>query len=265
MQFSLSQIAKEHQYKVESYESVDSTNRVALAKAQDDEDRLWIVSDEQTAGRARRGRQWSSPKGDLYASLLLTRNIAPENAAELGFVAGVSLAEAVKNVLAHNRVANDIVTLKWPNDMLLKDAKASGILLELQHLPQSRYAVVVGIGVNIIHVYKDAPYATEAVGNMGVKTDSAEVFELLSTCWAENYDLYLSPNGREIIREKWLGYAAHLGEELIITGNSRVIKGKFSGLDENFNCIVTDCHGVETKVSAGDVHFGNVASLNAGR
>ncbi|WP_295732458.1 biotin--[acetyl-CoA-carboxylase] ligase [uncultured Bartonella sp.] len=265
MQFSLSQIAKEHQYKVESYESVDSTNRVALAKARDDEDRLWIVSDEQTAGRARRGRQWSSPKGDLYASLLLTRNIAPENAAELGFVAGVSLADAVKDILAHNGVASDVVTLKWPNDMLLKDAKASGILLELQYLTQSLYALVVGIGVNIIHVYKDAPYPTEAVVNMGVKTDSAEVFKLLSKYWAENYDLYLSPNGREIVRKKWLGYAAHLGEELTITGNSRVIKGIFSGLDEKFNCVVTDCHGVETRVSAGDVHFGNVASLNAGR
>ena len=265
MQFSLSQIAKEHQYKVESYESVDSTNRVALAKARDDEDRLWIVSDEQTAGRARRGRQWSSPKGDLYASLLLTRNIAPENAAELGFVAGVSLADAVKDILAHNGVASDVVTLKWPNDMLLKDAKASGILLELQYITQSLYALVVGIGVNIIHVYKDAPYPTEAVANMGVKTDSAEVFKLLSKYWAENYDLYLSPNGREIVRKKWLGYAAHLGEELTITGNSRVIKGIFSGLDEKFNCVVTDCHGVETRVSAGDVHFGNVASLNAGR
>lgn len=265
MEFTLSDLARRHGYKVESYESVDSTNRVALAKAHEDEDRLWVVSDEQTSGRARRGRQWNSPKGDLYASLLLSRNINPVNAAQLGFVAGVSLADAIAALLQKAGVSSDVLGLKWPNDMLLKDAKASGILLELERLDETRFALVIGIGLNIIHKYDDAPYPTEALKNLIPNADSATLFKLLGDYWAINYDIFLASDGTEIIRKKWLEHAAHLGQELTITGNNKVIRGIFSGLDENYNCIVTDDDGHEIKVSAGDVHFGNIASSVAGR
>ena len=265
MDFSLSLLAQEHHYKLESYESVDSTNRVALAQAHEGKDRLWVVAEEQTSGRARRGRQWNSPKGDLYSSLLLTRNINPMNAAQLGFVAGVSLADAVTAFLRKNGITEDVIRLKWPNDMLLKGAKASGILLELERMSENSYALVIGIGVNIIHPFRDAPYPTEALINMGIAVDSATIFKLLSEYWALNYDLFLSPEGPEIIRKKWLDYAAHLGEELTITGNNQTISGIFSGLDDKFNCIITNDRGDEITVSAGDVHFGNVASSSAGR
>lgn len=265
MEFSLSNLAKKHGYKVEAYESLDSTNRVALDKAREGEDRLWIVADEQTSGRARRGRQWNSPKGNLYSSLLLSQNINPTNAAELGFVAGVSLADAISFIFKKNNIGSDIVRLKWPNDVLLKNAKASGILLELERQENGTYALVIGIGVNVKHRYEDAPYPTQSIKNIGIDVSCATVFYRLSEYWALNYDIFLSNHGPEIIRKKWLEHAAHLGQILTITGNNQIIEGIFSGLDENFNCIITNSHGEEIKVSAGDVHFGNVASLGAGQ
>lgn len=265
MEFSLSDLAKEHGYKVEAYESLDSTNRVALDKAREGKNRLWIVANEQTSGRARRGRQWNSPKGNLYSSLLLSQNINPINAAQLGFVAGVSLADAINIILKKKGAESDIVRLKWPNDVLLKGAKASGILLELERQKNGTYALVIGIGVNVTHCYDDAPYPTQSIKNIGIDVECATVFHCLSEYWALNYDTFLSDHGPETIRKKWLEHAAHLGEILTITGNNQIIEGIFSGLDEKFNCIITNSDGEEIKVSAGDVHFGNIASLGAGR
>lgn len=244
---------------------MDSTNRVALMKAREDEDRLWIVAEEQTSGRARRGRQWNSPKGNLYASLLLSKNIDPTYAAELGFVAGVSLADAISVIFKKNNVGCDIVRLKWPNDVLLNGAKASGILLELERQKNGTYALVIGVGVNVKHLYDNAPYPTQSIRNIGIDVSCATVFHWLSEYWALNYNMFLSNHGPETIRKKWLEHAAYLGEILTITGNNQIIEGIFSDLDENFNCIITNSHGEEIKVSAGDVHFGNVASLGAGK
>lgn len=265
MEFKLSDLAIRHHYKVESYDSVDSTNRVALAKAIEHENRLWIVANEQTSGRARRGRQWSSPKGNLYTSLLLSESIDPANAAKLGFVAGVSLAEAVNAVLKPRGVAENVIRLKWPNDMLLDGGKASGILLELEKLKNGSSALVIGIGVNVKHRYDEAPYPTRSIKDIGINVDSSDIFTTLTRSWALNYELFLSDNGTDIIRKKWLDHAAYLGETLTVTGNNKIIQGVFSGLDDNFNCVVTDSFGNEIKVSAGDIHFGTVATSTAGQ
>src|SRR6202012_6027198 len=92
--------------------AIDSTNeeacRRALAGAAD---RLWIVADEQSAGGGRRGRAWISPKGHLYASSLLVHPCPPAVAAQIGFVAGVALARATRDLGATE------FGLKWPNDL----------------------------------------------------------------------------------------------------------------------------------------------------
>lgn len=265
MEFKLSDLAKKYHYKVEFYDSVDSTNSVALAKAADGENRLWIVANEQTSGRARRGRRWNSPRGNLYASLLLTKNIDTANAAKLGFVAGVSLAEAVNACLQSKGVEENTIHLKWPNDMLLKGAKASGILLELRKLTNGISALVIGIGVNVTHRFDEAPYPTQSIRDLGVNIDSSEIFTRLTQFWALNYELFLSADGTEIIRKKWLEYAAYLGETLSVVDNNSIIQGVFSGIDKDFNCVVTNNHNREITISAGDVLFGTVASSGAGK
>ena len=82
--------------------------------------RLWIVAGEQRAGRGRHGRPWVSPRGNLYASLLLVDPCEPAVAPQLGFVAGLALHEAVA---AETGLAAPRLALKWPNDLLLDGAK----------------------------------------------------------------------------------------------------------------------------------------------
>jgi BirA family biotin operon repressor/biotin-[acetyl-CoA-carboxylase] ligase len=132
-----------------------STNADATAAAHRGEpEGLVVVAEQQSAGRGRRDRQWTSPpRAGLTLSVLLRPGRADEAkgwalapAAAFGWLpllAGVALREAVQ------RVAEVEATLKWPNDLLVKDAqghegKCAGILAEM-----AGDAVVVGIGLNV--------------------------------------------------------------------------------------------------------------------
>ena len=98
-------------------ETIGSSNAEALARARAGErGPLWITADSQTNGRGRSGRTWISPKGNLYATLLLNEPCAAAQSPQLAFVAGLALFDAVAQC-APELVAK--LALKWPNDLLL--------------------------------------------------------------------------------------------------------------------------------------------------
>ncbi|WP_455481446.1 biotin--[acetyl-CoA-carboxylase] ligase [Bartonella sp. B12(2025)] len=266
MVYILSDFARKQGYAVESHESVDSTNLVAQRKAQaGHRGYLWVVAHEQSKGRARRGRVWSSPKGNLYSSLLLIDNIVHQTAAQLGFVAGVSVVEAVKQFIKDEKKENSVVSLKWPNDILLGGAKSSGVLLEIFKLSSQQYALVIGIGINVKYHYEDAPYPTSSLKNIGLHIETEQLFTVLTECFSKNYLLWKQTRGCDIIREKWLLYSAHLGQHVKTINNKKLIEGVFDGLDNDFNCIIKQKNGQKAIITAGDVHFGLSSSVNAGR
>ncbi|EJF77995.1 biotin-[acetyl-CoA-carboxylase] ligase [Candidatus Bartonella washoeensis Sb944nv] len=267
MVYILSDFAQKQGYTVESYGTVDSTNLVAQRKAQTcHKGYHWVVAQEQSQGRARRGRKWSSPKGNLYSSLLLTDDIVHQTAAQLGFVAGVSVVEAVKQFIKKDeKQTNSIVSLKWPNDILLGGAKSSGILLEIFKLPSQQYALVIGIGINVKYNYEDAPYPTSSLKNVGLHVDAEQLFTVLTEYFSKNYLLWKQSGGCDVIRKKWLLYSAHLGQHVKIINDEKIIEGIFDGLDNDFNCIIKQKSGQHAIITAGDVHFGSAASINAGR
>ena len=117
------------------YAEVDSTNRVVadLARA-GAPDGVVVGADYQTAGRGRRGRTWEAPPG---ASLLVSVLLRPAPAL-------VTLAAGLAAAGACEAVAGVEVGLKWPNDLLVGDAKVGGILTEAV-----AGAAVVGLGVNL--------------------------------------------------------------------------------------------------------------------
>src|SRR5215469_2812357 len=126
-----------------AHEVLGSTNAEALRLArQGERGPLWIAADRQTAGRGRRGRAWISPRGNLYASLLLTEPAAAEHWSQLSFVAALAMHDAVVEIAGDLK---PLLTIKWPNDLLLAGAKLGGILIEAE---SGISAVVVGIGVN---------------------------------------------------------------------------------------------------------------------
>jgi len=263
MVFALSPYAVKNGYRVESYESVDSTNLMAMEFARsDDRGKLWIAASQQTAGRARRGRNWVSASGNLYTSLLLAGHFEAASSATLSFVAGVSAVEALKSLLPDS-CAQIALQLKWPNDVLLDGAKLSGILLELLPLANGMNGIIIGIGINIISAPTDTPYPAACWQQILPYCTAEDVFSALSHCWVNNYALWDNGKGLAAIREKWLHYAANLGRPVHITMNNRIIDGIFETIDASCHFIIRQNDGTCLAIPAGEVHFGTVASVHS--
>ncbi|UGX87660.1 biotin--[acetyl-CoA-carboxylase] ligase [Phyllobacterium meliloti] len=274
MGFSLSPLAQQNGFRLEAFDTVGSTNAIALERAHEgDPGRLWIVSKKQESGRGRRGRAWATSHGNLAASLLLTGNFELKTAATLGFVAGLSLADALDAVCPQATISVGIdgvgnsdlrIELKWPNDVLINKAKLSGILLESTLLPDGRFAVVVGIGVNVVAYPEDVPYPATSLKQLGADCDAETLFLALSDAWQENSRIWDEGRGLSEIRKRWLKRAAGIGTEVAVRVDGSVLRGIFETIDEDCRFVIRDNDGERVKIAAGDVHFGAVASASAG-
>ncbi|PSH67807.1 biotin--[acetyl-CoA-carboxylase] ligase [Phyllobacterium brassicacearum] len=278
MGFSLSPLAQQNGFRLEAFETIGSTNAVALERAQaGDPGKLWIVSKKQESGRGRRGRAWATSHGNLAASLLLTGRFELKTAATLGFVAGLSLADALDAVCPSAKFSVGLdgaantetgksplrVELKWPNDLLADGAKLAGILLESTQLPDNRMAIVVGIGVNVVAYPEDVPYPATSLTRLGANCDAETLFLALSDAWEENSRMWGEGRGLAAIRKRWLARAAGLGSEVAVRVDGTVLRGIFETIDEDCRFVIRDNDGQRVKIAAGDVHFGAVASASA--
>jgi BirA family biotin operon repressor/biotin-[acetyl-CoA-carboxylase] ligase len=273
MPFHLAPTALAEGYRLEAHASVGSTNALALDHARaGDPGRLWVVSKKQESGRGRRGRAWATPEGNLAATLLLVSGGELKLAATLGFVAGLALADALDAVVPGNRIAvaldgasqgRNRFELKWPNDVLASGAKLAGILLESAQLPGSRFAVAVGIGVNVVAYPENLPYPATSLRALGASCDAETLFLALSDAWSENARLWDEGRGLSAIRKRWLGRAAGLGGEVAVRIDGNVVRGTFETIDEDCRFVIRDGGGSLLTIAAGDVHFGAVASADA--
>jgi len=144
-------------FDVDALAECESTSSLLLARAGDGAPAgSVVVADRQTAGRGRRGRHWlSSPAASLTFSVLW------RFAGGVDRLAGLSLAVGVAVLRALEACGASGLALKWPNDILLGDAKLGGILVELQS-ERRGMLVVIGIGLNL-HL----PVLGDGVGYVG--------------------------------------------------------------------------------------------------
>jgi BirA family transcriptional regulator, biotin operon repressor / biotin---[acetyl-CoA-carboxylase] ligase len=228
--------------------AVDSTNEEARRRAlTGDTDRLWIVAEEQTAGRGRRGRGWISPRGNLHASALMMEPCPGPVASQLGFVAGVALVRAARDLGATE------VGLKWPNDLMSYGAKCAGILIEGISLGSGRTACVAGIGVNCTHAPEGVGYATSCLTRAGGQAvDPGELFERLIERFDDALDEWRAGQGFDRIRAAWLDYAVGLGERIAIQNGGSQREGVFEGIDAAGRLLMHSEQGLDA-VEAADV------------
>ncbi|WP_157015322.1 biotin--[acetyl-CoA-carboxylase] ligase [Mesorhizobium xinjiangense] len=276
MGFALAPGASLEGYRLESFDTIGSTNALALERAQaGDPGRLWIVSKKQESGRGRRGRSWETPKGNLAASLLLVDCCAPPVAATLGFVAGLALGDALEASTPTRRLAIGVdggsaageagrFELKWPNDVLADGAKLAGILLESAMLPGGGFAVAIGIGVNVVAHPGNTPYPATSLTALGSKDNAETLFLALSDAWMDAMRLWNGGRGLEGVRRRWLERAAGLGSQVAVRLDGEVVRGIFETIDEDCRFVIRDRSARLHRIAAGDVHFGAVASATTG-
>ena len=261
MAFALGPHAISAGYRLASFDQVGSTNSEAMGQARAGERApVWFVTSEQTAGRGRRHRPWIAPRGNLAASVLEILDVAPATAATLGFAAGLAVEAALRAVAGS---ASLRFSLKWPNDVLAGSAKLSGILLEAEAMPGKGFAVVVGMGTNVVAAPEGTPTPATSLRALGVETSAEQLFTALSDCWAECRGIWDGGKGFGEIRRRWLALAAGLGQPVAVHTGNATVSGIFDTIDDTGCMIVRTLTGDSVPISAGDVHFGLAASAGA--
>jgi BirA family biotin operon repressor/biotin-[acetyl-CoA-carboxylase] ligase len=228
------------------HETIGSTNADALERARAGErGPLWIVAKRQTAGRGRRGRTWVSEPGNLYATLLLTDASPPERAAELSFVAGLAVHDAVAGRIPG---LTGRLSLKWPNDCLIEGCKFAGILIEGEGT-----AIAIGIGINCTHHPADTAFPATDLAAAGIRARPDSVFEALSEAMIGRVVQWNRGEGFAAIRKDWLDRAHARNESIRVTGSDGECTGRFETIDQSGHLVLRQPDGTTRAIAAGDV------------
>jgi BirA family transcriptional regulator, biotin operon repressor / biotin---[acetyl-CoA-carboxylase] ligase len=212
---------------------------------------LWIVADSQSGGRGRHGRIWTSPPGNLYATLLLTEPCPQARAPELGFVASLALHDAINGCTG---LESPDLALKWPNDVLVRGAKVAGLLLEGQTLPgKTAFVVTIGLGINIQSAPEDTPYPATTLSAYAPHVTREDVFTALSNAFAARFARWRD-FGFLPLREDWLARAAGRGENVTVRLPAGMVCGEFQGIDATGRLILLTSDG-QRVIDAGDLFF----------
>ncbi|NYT03830.1 MAG: biotin--[acetyl-CoA-carboxylase] ligase [Candidatus Methanofastidiosa archaeon] len=233
--------------KILFFEEVDSTNNKAKQIASEENDGTVVVSEMQTSGRGRRGREWHSPKGGIYVSFILKPNISPERAPQLTLVSSLALVETL------NTMDNKLnAKIKWPNDVLIRGKKLSGILTELSSDMEKINYIVVGVGVNLNTESNNLPETGTSL-KLELKEDvSAKLFlKFFLERYDSVYQKYLNGEISQIIK-LWKDNSDTLGKNVKIIGINETYEGFAKDIDEN-GALILRIDEKEIKVYSGDV------------
>ncbi|MFS0656962.1 biotin--[acetyl-CoA-carboxylase] ligase [Bacillus sp. 179-C3.3 HS] len=134
------------------YDVIDSTNNEAKRLIQQGEELPFAVyAKQQTEGRGRLGRPWQTPAGNVAVTMAIKQ---PQDLSTQSTIAPMT-ALAIYDVLLPLMKETDRLAIKWPNDMLVNEAKVSGTLIEAD-----RSAIYIGVGINVKTKPEHVPYKT---------------------------------------------------------------------------------------------------------
>ncbi len=213
-----------------------------------------VVAESQTQGKGRQGRDWISPTGQgIYATLLLRPSgLAVEDTPLLTLLAAVAAVEAI------NRTCPGLgPSIKWPNDILVRQRKVAGILSEAAYAGQTLDFVLVGIGINVNTpvealprrpLYPATSLATEAGHPLSRHALLAHWLTRM-----EDWLLILMEGGHVSLREQWMQYAGMTGRQVTVQQQSESIQGTVTGIANDGSLLLRTTDGQIQRILSGDV------------
>ena len=240
------------------YDKVGSTNDVLRELMGDGlaADGTIVVSDSQTAGRGRLGREWVSPAGrNLYLSALFCPEISPQKSSVFTFLASCALVEVFSSYGID-------AAIKWPNDILVDGKKISGVLTELGTSDGSVDYLVIGIGVNLNlpeeFIRREMEDILEKTTSLSILLGEevnrerfcAELVDALDRLYGE-----FRRRGTQAIVDMWIERWGFLGKEISVDVSGEVISGVVERVDGNGFLYLRTDKGDLRKVVTGDTVF----------
>jgi BirA family biotin operon repressor/biotin-[acetyl-CoA-carboxylase] ligase len=234
-------------YELIVYEAIDSVveeaKRLAVKGA---EEGTIVWAKQQTAAQGRLGRPWLSPPGNLQCAIILRLDDPPDVATQVMYVAAVSLAAAIANLV----MPQTELRFRWPNDVLLYDAKAAGLWLHAADVQDGVYPwLVLGVGVNV----DNFPAETEQpVTSMrfegGADTSAGELLEIFSRhflSWINRW----AEEGFSTLQRAWSLRPNGLGQPMTLRLKSETLDGTFAAVADEGSIIVELVDKQERRVS----------------
>ncbi|MCD6512194.1 MAG: biotin--[acetyl-CoA-carboxylase] ligase [Thermoplasmata archaeon] len=205
--------------KIYRYYEVTSTQEVAKKLIDEGKNNFAVVADYQKEGRGRLEREWISPLGGLYMSVVIKKD-------DRAFMrAGVAVVKALKH-------AGIEANLKWPNDVLVRNKKIAGILVE-NYEDNS----IVGVGINISHAPLREATCIECEGGSISRDKLAK--------------LIIKGLKKKKFYEDYRQMCSTIGKDVKIIALNGVIEGRAIDIDSIGRIVVETKNGIK-KIASGD-------------
>lgn len=239
-------------------EEADSTNRQAeqWALAGAPEGAL-VLAEHQRGGRGRLKRSWFDlPRKSLLFSFVLRPDLPAAQAPTLTFAAAIALADSLSSWIDEN-----LIEIKWPNDVLIAGRKVAGILLEMRCEGQRVEHVILGVGVNVAGTPEEFPPevrgSTTTIEAHAVPPPSRlDVLCAFLSAFEDVYDRFLQ-EGFPHLQPRWNRWFRRSGQWLRVRTAGGVVEGWARGLGPGGALVLDPGNGPTLSVLAGDVETGS--------
>ncbi len=235
--------------KIIHFNTIASTNDYAKEIASDLEDGTVIISEEQTKGKGRLGRQWHSKINEgIWMSIILKPEIIPYKAPFITLIAGASVVSAL-NKLGVNTL------IKWPNDIILNNKKISGILTELSAEIERVNHIVLGIGINVktMEFSQEISDIATSLYKEGYKISRVDIVRNIFIEFEELYMDYINNNCKEKTLNICRKYSAIIGKDIYILKGDNKELVKCLDISEDGNLVVQAEDKTIKEVMSGEV------------
>ncbi|EMR73557.1 birA, biotin-(acetyl-CoA-carboxylase) ligase [Thermoplasmatales archaeon SCGC AB-539-N05] len=232
------------------FKTLSSTNLFARKLVDNGvEEGAVVVADVQTHGRGRLGRQWFSPDGGLWFSIILYLNIPPHKSMMLTMAASVSVVQGIKKVSGLDS------RIKWPNDVLIRGRKICGILTEINAEVDRLNFAIVGIGLNVNNrVGEDlCGKATTLRRECGMKVSRVKILKSILECFDENYGK-LVEGDYDFIRKNWMFFSDVINKKVRVMDENTSKRGVVRGIDDD-GCLVLETDDGVFRIVSGDMEY----------
>lgn len=237
---------------VKYFDEITSTNQYAKRIGEEGApEGTLVVADEQTQGKGRSGRVWSTPHGTAIAMTLLIRpKLPPASISMVTLVMGLAVARACRE-LYHLPVG-----IKWPNDVVIHGKKLCGILTELSAEMMSVNYVVIGAGINVN--VKEFPEeiqktATSIALELGHETGRAELIASCMEYFEVYYEKFIQAGDLSPLMEEYNELLLNRDQKVRVLEPGREYTGTALGINQNGELLVVREDGSRTAVYAGEV------------
>ena len=202
-----------------------------------------VIAEAQTHGRGRLTRQWLSPRGGIYFTIIVRPGISPAYAPRMNLMASVAVANTVRGLYGLK------AEVKWPNDVLIAGRKVCGILAEMDAEMDVVKFVNLGIGINAntsVDVFEER--ATSLKDALGIAISRKE---LLSALLAEIEQREASLMETHVL-EEWRNLSVTLGKDVRVEGPGDVLAGEAIDVDSTGALIIRESDGSLKRAVVGD-------------